>query len=71
MRNDIVAAGKEFDSEDRLDPIPQSVVSPALLFDELEVKRGDVAEAEAAGISAARRNRVILMPGASVQLEVW
>jgi TldD protein len=44
LRNDIVAAGKEFESEDRLDPIPQSVVSPALLFDELEVKRGDVAK---------------------------
>ena len=44
LRNDVVAAGKEFDSEDRLDPIPQSVVSPALLFDELEVKRGDVAK---------------------------
>lgn len=44
LRNDIVAAGKEFDTEDRLDPIPQSVVSPALLFDELEVKRGDVAK---------------------------
>jgi TldD protein len=44
LRNDIVAAGKEFDTEDRLDPIPQSVLSPALLFDELEVKRGDVAK---------------------------
>lgn len=44
LRNDIVAAGKEFESEDRLDPIPQSVVSPALLFDELEVKRGDTAK---------------------------
>jgi len=44
LRNNVVAAGKEFDSEDRLDPIPQSVVSPALLFDELEVKRGDVAK---------------------------
>jgi TldD protein len=44
LRNDIVAAGKEVDSEDRVDPIPQSVVSPALLFDELEVKRGDVAK---------------------------
>lgn len=44
LRNDIVAAGKEFDSEDRLDPVPQSVLSPALLFDELEVKRGDVAK---------------------------
>jgi TldD protein len=44
LRNDIVAAGKEVDTEDRLDPIPQSVVSPALLFDELEVKRGDTAK---------------------------
>ena len=44
LRNDIVAAGKEFNTEDRLDPIPQSVVSPALLFDELEVKRGDTAK---------------------------
>jgi len=44
LRNNVVAAGKEFDSDDRLDPIPQSVVSPALLFDELEVKRGDVAK---------------------------
>lgn len=44
LRNNIVAAGKEFDSEDRLDPVPQSVLSPALLFDELEVKRGDVAK---------------------------
>ena len=44
LRNDIVAAGKDFDSEDRLDPIPQSVLSPALLFDELEVKRGDTAK---------------------------
>jgi TldD protein len=44
LRNDIVAAGKEFNTEDRLEPIPQSVVSPALLFDELEVKRGDTAK---------------------------
>jgi TldD protein len=44
LRNNIVAAGKEVDSDDRLDPIPQSVVSPALLFDELEVKRGDTAK---------------------------
>ena len=44
LRNSIVAAGKDVDSEDQLDPIPQSVVSPALLFDELEVKRGDTAK---------------------------
>jgi len=44
LRNNIVAAGKEVDSEDQLDPIAQSVVSPALLFDELEIKRGDTAK---------------------------
>ena len=44
LRNNIVAAGKEIDSDDQLDPIPQSVVSSALLFDELEVKRGDTAK---------------------------
>jgi TldD protein len=44
LRNNIVAAGKEIDSDDQLDPVPQSVVSSALLFDELEVKRGDTAK---------------------------
>jgi TldD protein len=44
LRNNIVAAGKEVDSEDQLDPVAQSVVSPGMLFDELEVKRGDTAK---------------------------
>ena len=44
LRNNIVAAGREVDSEDQLDPVAQSVVSPGLLFDELEVKRGDTAK---------------------------
>jgi TldD protein len=44
LRNNIVAAGQEIETEDQLDPIPQSVVSPALLFDELEIKRGDAAK---------------------------
>lgn len=44
LRNNIMAAGKEIDVDDQLDPLPQSVVSPALLFDELEVKRGDTAK---------------------------
>jgi TldD protein len=44
LRNNIVAAGKELDVDDQLDPVPQSVVGPALLFDELEVKRGDTAK---------------------------
>ncbi|HEX3352689.1 MAG TPA: metallopeptidase TldD-related protein [Terriglobales bacterium] len=41
LRNNIISAGKEMDSEDQLDPVPQSVLSPALLFDDLEVKWGD------------------------------
>jgi predicted Zn-dependent protease len=44
LRNNVVAAGKDLDVDERLDPVPQSVVSPALLFDELEVKRGDTAK---------------------------
>jgi TldD protein len=44
LRNNVVAAGKQLDVDERLDPVAQSVVSPALLFDELEVKRGDTAK---------------------------
>jgi predicted Zn-dependent protease len=41
MRNDIVAAGEKAAIENRPTAIPHSIVSPALLFDELEVKRVD------------------------------
>jgi len=41
MRNDIVAAGGEAAIENRPTAIPHSIVSPSLLFDELEVKRVD------------------------------
>jgi hypothetical protein len=41
MRNDIVAAGETAAIENRPTAIPHSIVSPALLFDELEVKRVD------------------------------
>jgi predicted Zn-dependent protease len=44
LRNNIVAAGKELDADEQIDPVAQSVLSPALLFDELEVKRGDTAK---------------------------
>jgi TldD protein len=39
MRNDLVAAGNDFNVENRALNIPHSIVSPSLLFDELEVKR--------------------------------
>jgi len=42
LRSNLIAAGTEYDVEDRLDPVAYSVASPALLFDELEVKRTEV-----------------------------
>jgi predicted Zn-dependent protease len=44
LRHNVVAAGQQLDVDERLDPVAQSVVSPALLFDELEIKRGDGAK---------------------------
>jgi len=41
MRNDIVAAGDKATVDNLPINIPHSIVSPALLFDELEVKRVD------------------------------
>lgn len=41
MRNDIVAAGGKATVDNLPGAIPHSIVSPALLFDELEVKRVD------------------------------
>jgi hypothetical protein len=39
LRSDLIAAGVTPDFEDRLDSVPYSIASPALLFDELQVKR--------------------------------
>jgi len=39
LRSNLIAAGSALDVEDRFDPVAYSVASPALLFDELEVKR--------------------------------
>lgn len=44
LRNNVVAAGKNSTVESRIDPVPQSVLSPALLFDELEIKRADASK---------------------------
>lgn len=38
LRNDVVAAGNDLFVENRLLNIPHSIVSPSILFDELEVK---------------------------------
>ncbi len=39
LRSDLVAAGNDFNVENRPLNIPHSIVSPSLLFDELDVKR--------------------------------
>ena len=39
LRSELVAAGTAPDVEDHIESVPYSVVSPALLFDELQVKR--------------------------------
>ncbi len=44
LRNSIVAAGKEATVENHVEPVAESVASPALLFDELEVKRADTSK---------------------------
>jgi len=44
LRNSIVAAGKDTTIETHLEPIPHSIASPALLFDELQVKRANTSK---------------------------
>lgn len=44
LRNDVIAAGQNLAVESRIEPVPQSVLSPALLFDELEIKRADASK---------------------------
>jgi len=42
LRNDLVAAGDDVNIENRVLNIPHSIVTPSILFDELEVKRQDI-----------------------------
>jgi predicted Zn-dependent protease len=44
LRNNVIAAGKKLEVEDRTEPVPHSILSPALLFDELELKRADASK---------------------------
>lgn len=46
LRSDLVAVGTEPASENRFDLLPYSVASPALLFDELQVKRTPASKQE-------------------------
>ena len=42
LRNDLVAAGSDLRIENRVLNVPHSIVTPSILFDELEVKRQDI-----------------------------
>ena len=42
LRNDLIAAGSDSKIESRLLNIPHSIVTPSILFDELEVKRQNI-----------------------------
>jgi predicted Zn-dependent protease len=42
LRNDLVAAGSDMNIENRVLNVPHSIVTPSILFDELEVKRQDI-----------------------------
>ncbi|MGA2965384.1 MAG: metallopeptidase TldD-related protein [Terriglobales bacterium] len=46
LRSDLIAAGTALDVEDRFEPVWFSVASPALLFDELQVKRTEASKQE-------------------------
>ncbi len=44
LRSDIVAAGNDLDVSNRAESIPNSIINPSLLFDELQVKRIDASK---------------------------
>lgn len=41
LRSDVIAAGSDLYLDNRADPVPQSVISPPILFEELEVRRAN------------------------------
>jgi len=43
LRNNLIATGDKNEVRNREGNIPQTVIAPALLFDDLEVKRADTA----------------------------
>ena len=46
LRSNLIAAGTSLSIEDRFEPVATSVASPALLFDELQVKRTQASKRE-------------------------
>ncbi len=41
LRSDLIAAGNEYEMENRSEPVPRSIISPPILFGELEIKRAN------------------------------
>lgn len=44
LRSDLVAAGDDLEASNHGDAVPQSIINPSLLFDELQVKRLDASK---------------------------
>jgi hypothetical protein len=44
LRNDLIALGNDPLVSNRFGGLPQTIISPSLLFDELEVKRADTSK---------------------------
>jgi predicted Zn-dependent protease len=44
LRSDVIAAGDDLEASNRGDVVPQSIINPSLLFDELQVKRLDASK---------------------------
>jgi hypothetical protein len=46
LRNDLIAVGNDPFVSNRVSPIPGTVISPSMLFDELEIRRDDRAKSK-------------------------
>ena len=62
LRSDLIAAGDTPGVEDRFEPVWHSVVSPALLFDELQVKRSEAKKQELPEYPAPPLSATAAMP---------
>jgi TldD protein len=62
LRSDLMAVGSGFSVEDRFDPVASSVASPALLFDELLVKRTQSAKQKLPEYPAPALGRIATRP---------
>jgi TldD protein len=56
LRSDIVAAGDDLKVSNRAESIPNSIINPSLLFDELQVKRAEASKEKLPEYSAPPLN---------------